>query len=210
MSKKKLIPFGWLPASWGLSGKTRQIAEAEYMYSGIELEKKLAAIEHSDPTDYLLAVLKIDLQANQIDQYCYDTEVNKIENPDDDQRQLVQLEIEFKHNKIDQTSFEKKKASLKNEPWVTVLNMGIDQDQVTQGYFELDWNDQFVTMLQEAGIQGTSDEDIVNKWFNDVCKTVLLQQGADLDYGLQEINTAEREDVEFRRNISGQTGPVNE
>ena len=24
------IPFGWLPASWGLKGKSRELAEAEY------------------------------------------------------------------------------------------------------------------------------------------------------------------------------------
>ena len=40
-------------------------------------------------------------------------------------------------------------------------------------------------MLQNGGITGTSDDDVVNKWFNGVCRTVLLQEGADLDYGLE-------------------------
>jgi hypothetical protein len=70
--------------------------------------------------------------------------------------------------------------------------MGVDPDNVVQGYFELDWNDAFVAMLQEKGMQGTSDEDVVNKWFNAVCRTVLLQEQADHDYGMQ---TGQRDDV---------------
>ena len=30
-----------------------------------------------------------------------------------------------------------------------------------------------------------SDESVVNKWFNDVCRTVLLQEMEDQDYGLE-------------------------
>jgi hypothetical protein len=64
--------------------------------------------------------------------------------------------------------------------------MGIDPENVVQGYFELDWNDEFVQYLMAQGIAGDSDEDVVNKWFNAVCRTVLLQEKADLDYGLQQ------------------------
>ena len=81
---------------------------------------------------------------------------------------------------------EKEQASKAGEPWVNVIKMGIDPDNVVQGYFELDWNDEFVKMLSEAGITGTNDEDIVNKWFNGVCRTVLLDAERDLDYGMQQ------------------------
>ena len=43
-----------------------------------------------------------------------------------------------------------------------------------------------VKFLHENGYTGESDEAVVNKWFNDVCRTVLIQEMADLDYGLQE------------------------
>ena len=74
--------------------------------------------------------------------------------------------------------------------------MGIDEENVVQGYFELDWNDEFVSMLQNKGITGTSDEDVVNKWFNAVCRTVLLNEQADRDYGMQ---SGERDDVVITR-----------
>jgi hypothetical protein len=94
-----------------------------------------------------------------------------------------------------ESKYDKEAATAAGEPWVNVLRMGIDPDNVVQGYFELDWNEEFVVMLQEAGIRGASDEDVVNKWFNAVCRTVLIQEKADQDYGFEEDNTNERPDV---------------
>lgn len=81
--------------------------------------------------------------------------------------------------------YDKEEADEKKEPWVTVIKMGVDPNNVVQGFFELDWNDEFVRYLMEQGIEGQTDEDVVNKWFNAVCRTVLLQEKADLDYGMQ-------------------------
>lgn len=81
--------------------------------------------------------------------------------------------------------YDKEEAIEKKEPWVTVIKMGVDPNNVVQGFFELDWNDDFVQYLSDQGIEGPTDEDIVNKWFNAVCRTVLLQETADLDYGMQ-------------------------
>ena len=151
-----------LPASWGLTGKTRDIAEAEYFYSGKELEEKLA-----------------EINAETVEE-----------------KEIAKLAVKLKYEEISQDAFDKTVATIKKEPWVNVVKMGVSPTNITQGFFELDWNDEFVIMLQEAGIEGKSDEEIVNKWFNGVCKTVLLQEQADLDYGLEE---SKRDDVEFRR-----------
>ena len=105
---------------------------------------------------------------------------------------LAQAEYELsgndKENKVTEINnkYDKEEATEAKEPWVNVIKMGIDPENVVQGYFELDWNDEFVQYLMSQGIAGDSDEDVVNKWFNAVCRTVLLQEKADLDYGLQE------------------------
>ena len=152
-----------LPASWGLKGKTRDIAEAEYYFEGKDLEEKLAEINAETP----------------------------------EEKEIAKLEVKLKHEEISQDAFDKAVASIKKEPWVNVIKMGVNPTNVTQGYFELDWNEEFIIMLQEAGIEGKSDEEIVNKWFNGVCRTVLLQEKADLDYGLEETG---RDDVQYTRN----------
>ena len=64
--------------------------------------------------------------------------------------------------------------------------MEVNPDDPKAGYMELDWNDEFVAMLQEKGYVGDSDESVINKWFNDICRTVLLQELEDQDYGLEQ------------------------
>jgi hypothetical protein len=159
---KKKLPFWVLPASWGLKGKTRAIAEAEYNYEGKELEEKLAELNAETPEDKEIAVLAVKLKYEEISQDAYDKSI----------------------------------ATIKKEPWVNVVKMGVNPSNVAAGYFELDWNEEFIAMLHENGYVGQSDEEVVNKWFNDVCRTVLIQEKADLDYGLEQT---EQSDVQVRR-----------
>jgi len=146
-----------MPASWGLKGKSRAIAEAEYYYEGEELEKVLAEINAES----------------------------------DDEKVLSALDIDLKNGRIGREQYDKRRAEILEEPYVNVIHMDVNPENAKAGYIELDWNDHFVKFLHENGYTGTSDEDVVNKWFNDVCRTVLIQEQADLDYGLQE----ERDDV---------------
>ena len=106
------------------------------------------------------------------------------------EKQVVDVKRQFAAGEITENERNKKIATIRKEPYVNVVDMGIENDDIRQGFFELDWNDQFVIQLQNAGITGTSDDDVVNKWFNGVCRTVLLQEGADLDYGLNQSDEA--------------------
>jgi hypothetical protein len=74
----------------------------------------------------------------------------------------------------------KKKTSKKSqEPWVKVLNMNVNPDNPRNGFFELDWNDEFVNMLKQNGYVGKTDEEIVDKWFQTLCRTIGNEQGVD-------------------------------
>ena len=69
-------------------------------------------------------------------------------------------------------------ATEKGEPWVDVLSMDVDPENLHQGAFELDWNDKFVANLIRAGYQMKSDDkdsDIVDRWFQAVCRNVVLE-----------------------------------
>lgn len=60
------------------------------------------------------------------------------------------------------------------EPYVEVVKITIPNPKdPTVGYFELDWNDAFVKQLREAGYSGRKDEDVVDQWFNDLCRGVV-------------------------------------
>ena len=73
---------------------------------------------------------------------------------------------------------EKEIATEKGEPWVGILSMDIDPDNLHQGAFELDWNDKFVANLVRAGYQGKpedTDAEIVDRWFQNICRHVVLE-----------------------------------
>lgn len=61
-------------------------------------------------------------------------------------------------------------------PWVKVIEVHFDKDNPGRGYFELDWNEDFVGLLGEAGYAGANSEAIVDLWFNDLCRSIVLDQ----------------------------------
>ena len=58
---------------------------------------------------------------------------------------------------------------------MAVLGMDVDLNNLHQGAFELDWNDIFVARLIKAGYQGKVDADIVDQWFQNVCRHVVME-----------------------------------
>jgi hypothetical protein len=66
-------------------------------------------------------------------------------------------------------------ATKKGEPYVAILNVELDPDNIGNGAFELDWNDKFITNLVRAGYKGKTDSDMVDLWFRDVCRNVLAE-----------------------------------
>ena len=83
----------------------------------------------------------------------------------------------------------KKKKTKSEEPWVKVLNMNVNQDNPRNGFFELDWNKEFVNNLQQHGYKGQSEEEIVDRWFQTLCRTIGNEQGIDVTgSGYVQIN----------------------
>ena len=69
----------------------------------------------------------------------------------------------------------KELATENNEPYVSILSVELDPNNIGNGAFELDWNDKFVANLVRAGYQGKTDQQIVDQWFQDVCRNILLE-----------------------------------
>ena len=73
---------------------------------------------------------------------------------------------------------EKELATEKGEPYVTIVRIDLDPNNLHQGAFELDWNDKFVANLVRAGYQmkpTDTDADIVDRWFQNVCRHVVME-----------------------------------
>lgn len=70
---------------------------------------------------------------------------------------------------------EKELATERGEPYIAILSMDVDPADINSGAFEFDWNDKFIANLQRAGYQGKTDADLVDQWFQNVCRNVVLE-----------------------------------
>ena len=171
------IPFNWLPGSWGLRGKTYEIAQAEYELSGIELDQKLAEIEHrGDHKSFQRAQLDILKKHGQLTQEDYDTKIVEIDHDDDQGKKLAKLDVDLKHKKIDQITYDKKRADILGEPWVSMPKIHWDPLNNGKTFFELDYNEHFLSYLKKNGYDGADDE-IINRWLNDICMSITEEFG---------------------------------
>lgn len=84
---------------------------------------------------------------------------------------------------------EKKQATKNKKPWVGVLDTQVNADNIRNGFFELDWNNEFIEQLLDAGYTGETNEEIVDQWFKDLARNVLEDEGHNTDRGAGFIKT---------------------
>jgi hypothetical protein len=80
-----------------------------------------------------------------------------------------------KSNKKKKLLSAKEQATTKGEPWVSVLDMEVDMTNISNGSFELDWNDLFIARLIKSGYQGKTDADMVDQWFQNICRNIVME-----------------------------------
>jgi hypothetical protein len=90
----------------------------------------------------------------------------------------------------------KDRATKLKEPWVGVLNTHVNKENVRNGFFELDWNDDFVLKLKQEGygFDGDNDEEIVDRWFRELCANVVIDGdfGGAVNTGVIDIKTVKK------------------
>lgn len=63
----------------------------------------------------------------------------------------------------------------REEPRIEITGFAVNPDNPSEGAFEFDWNKEFINKLISDGYAGHSDEDLVEQWFSDVCRNVVLE-----------------------------------
>jgi len=92
------------------------------------------------------------------------------------QKPAKDKEITQPKTKPDKTA--KELATDQGEPYVSIVKMDINSENLHEGSFELDWNSIFVTRLVKAGYMmrpDDTDADIVDRWFQNVCRNVVME-----------------------------------
>lgn len=87
----------------------------------------------------------------------------------------------------------KEKATQAGDPYIAIVSVDIDPNNINNGAFELDWNDKFVLNLIRAGYKQRDDDTdqiIVDRWFQTVCRNIALEL-----YEQQQADPEKRNDV---------------
>lgn len=137
-----------------------------------ELDMELADIEHDGniPPKEKLA---IQLAHGEIEQYAFQKAIVDLDHEDheSDDYKLAILKLDYDNDKITKNQYEKDTANIKGEPWVGIVDHGFDPEEGVNGaYFEFDWNDEWITFLQQNGYRGQTEDEIVEQWFSHVCR----------------------------------------
>jgi hypothetical protein len=83
---------------------------------------------------------------------------------------------------------EKELATKNGEPWVAVLDTQVNPENIRNGFFELDWNNEFIEQLLDAGYKGETNEQIVDAWFRTIVMQMLDEEGLDTERDMGYIN----------------------
>lgn len=79
--------------------------------------------------------------------------------------QVLNTQLQEANNKLNE--FEKKEQQIldiknSSEPWVNITSENIDSKKGIE--IGLDWNSAFILYLEESGIQGRNEDEVVQKW----------------------------------------------
>lgn len=122
----------------------------------------------------------------------------KITGLDKEEEKLVEEKSKLEEEKeelLKQTN-PKEYATKKKEPYVAVIDTQVNKENIRNGFFELDWNDYFITELKKNGygVEGDPAEEIVDRWFRDIVYQMLEDDGLDTSRGAGYINIVSRSD----------------
>jgi hypothetical protein len=182
----------------------RRISDEEY-------ERSNLLITYPDDTseDAVRAMFKHDFKHGKITDEQYDHSLLDLKFDDHEsiEYKLAQLDLEKKHGNITENEWEKETATILKEPWFNI--MGADQRAGATGStlaIELDWNEFFPRFLETQGWTGHSDDEIVDRWFEEAMRQMV-------DPGLSDEQMDAMEDEDYmpprgtkrRRNDDGRT-----
>ena len=104
--------------------------------------------------------------------------------------QSIKKEVEEEENKLLKKKDPKALAAKKGEPWVNVLDVQVNKENIRNGFFELDWNKHFIEELIKEGYGEEADpeEEIVDRWFRDIVYNMLQEEGLDTNRHAGYIN----------------------
>lgn len=114
-----------------------------------------------------------------------------------EEQERLAAEAELERKRLEEAELEllkrkdpKAYATRRKEPWVSVLDVKVNKENVRNGFFEMDWNEYFIQDLIRAGygLEADPEEEIVDRWFRDIVFNMLSEEGLDTNRNSGYIN----------------------
>lgn len=129
------------------------------------------------------------------------SDARKIKDEKEMDEAITNIDLEFGH--ITTEEHTKKIATLKGEPYIKVIDMDLDSENPGAGHFELDFNEHFVEYLANSGYEGVEQDQIVENWFNDLCRNIVLSDLEDETGDPKSFDTNSKEGLIIQRLKTG-------
>jgi hypothetical protein len=171
------LPFWAQPATWLLQGSARERARAHYMNEeGPELDRALLDLDFEPGSqDHALQSLNIDHAQGLVDDRTYELRRAAILHSGVD-LDIEVVGIELRYGNLTEQEAAKKVATLKQESWV---GGPVVHDGEGGVIFDLDWNEYWIDELRQNGYTGSSDQEVMQKWFAALCYSEVINNGGE-------------------------------
>mgnify|MGYP000866471243 CR=1 FL=1 len=149
------IPFNWLPGSWGLKGKTFEIAKAEYELTGAELERRLIEINRDSMSELQFQLKMAEwskkhglINEQEFERQCLELEKTTLTEKD---YKVKLADFEKKYGIIDEFDHLRKLASLVEDETRREL-MLLDIDYKAGKIKQIEYEKKFATLNKEPWV----------------------------------------------------------
>lgn len=171
------IPFALWPYSWGLTGVDREVAKAKYYLDGEQLDIKLANLRLTGK-ELQRELLSINHKYGHVTDYAFEKQIAEYDFTDGIAKELYLKDVDLKYDFITQLEYDKAVATIRKQPWVNINKIELDENNVSLGNLELDWNEFFIEELHKHGFVSKDEDECVNLWLSTLCKNIALEEFA--------------------------------
>jgi adenylate kinase family enzyme len=191
------------PYLWGKKGKEREVTIAKRNFYGENLDRALIDIEHGRGTlAARLANIDLDVSLGRISSYDGDIaklNISSESDPTSQEYQIKRLEIDLNHKKITNQEYDKQLATINDEPYIAIVDVFVSPTSPQTTFFDFEWNDKHINNLREHGYEGVSDEEVNQRWFDDLCANAAREQGAIFPDRMEEFDHKKPQTVSRKR-----------
>lgn len=163
--------------------ENKEISQKSFMEFLYDIDRKVW-YEYLSEKDKQVHDLNRDLLQNKITKEVHREKMKEIDLDRwgdllvGEEKFLYETEKNLAEGKITREEYNKAMATYNKEPYIYIRNLQFNVDNTNNHSLEFDWNQFFIEDLRKNGYTGSTDEELVDKWFVALCTTIAAESDA--------------------------------